>query len=43
MLDLGPLVRPVITPDDPDAVEACIRTHAGVPASGSAPAPAPLF
>ncbi|MGZ4184661.1 MAG: hypothetical protein ACXVUE_19055 [Solirubrobacteraceae bacterium] len=29
LLDLGRTVRPLITPDDPDAVEACIRAHAG--------------
>jgi hypothetical protein len=28
ILDLGRFVRPFITPDDPDAVEAIIREHA---------------
>ncbi|MGD0321070.1 MAG: hypothetical protein ABSC00_05610 [Acidimicrobiales bacterium] len=27
ILDLGRFVRPFITPDDPDAVEAAIRAH----------------
>ena len=35
ILDLGRFVRPFITPDDPDAVEAAIREHAGAtPESG---------
>ncbi len=36
VLDLGRFVRPVITPDDPDAVEAAIRRYAGLgPADGA--------
>lgn len=27
VLDLGRRVRPLITPDDPDAVQACINSH----------------
>ncbi|HYA67791.1 MAG TPA: hypothetical protein VED63_03570 [Acidimicrobiales bacterium] len=30
ILDLGRRVRPFITPDDPDAVQAAIREHTGV-------------
>jgi hypothetical protein len=29
VLDLGRFVRPVVTPDDPDAVETAIREHGG--------------
>jgi hypothetical protein len=32
ILDLGRSVQPFITPDDPDALEAAIREHAGVTA-----------
>ncbi|MGZ4181673.1 MAG: hypothetical protein ACXVUL_13450 [Solirubrobacteraceae bacterium] len=39
VLDLGRAVRPLITPDDPDAVEACIRAHAGATIATTAPAP----
>ena len=38
-----PLVRPLITPDDPDAVDACIRAHTGVAAATTPPAPAPVI
>jgi hypothetical protein len=31
VLDVGRMVHPFITPDDPDAVEAAIRRHASVP------------
>lgn len=31
VLDIGTAVRPFITPDDPDAVEAAIRRHAALP------------
>ncbi len=27
VLDLGRPIRPLITPDDPDAVQACINSH----------------
>jgi len=30
ILDLGRFVRPFITPDDPDAVEAVIREHSSI-------------
>ncbi len=43
MLDLGRPVRPLITPDDPDAVEACIRAHTRIAAFGATPAPAPVI
>jgi hypothetical protein len=43
LLDLGRPVRPLITPDDPDAVEACILTHTGVAAADSAPGAAPVI
>jgi hypothetical protein len=33
VLDLGGMVHPFITPDDPDAVEAAIRRHAPAPPS----------
>ncbi|KUL51413.1 hypothetical protein ADL22_06355 [Streptomyces sp. NRRL F-4489] len=33
ILDLGRYVRPFLTPDDPDAVEAVIRERAGLPAA----------
>ncbi len=36
VLDLGRFVRPLITPDDPDAVEACIRAHTALPPTGKA-------
>lgn len=42
VLDLGRLVRPFITPDDPDAVEACIRAHTEVAAADAVPAPGPI-
>lgn len=29
VLDLGRPVRPLISPDDPEAVDSCIRAHAG--------------
>jgi hypothetical protein len=38
VLDVDGWVRPLITPDDPDACEACVRAHTGV-AAGAAPAP----
>jgi hypothetical protein len=28
VLDLGRAVQPLITPDDPDAVQSCIESHA---------------
>jgi hypothetical protein len=31
ILDLGGMVKPFLTPDGPDAVEAAIRRHATVP------------
>ena len=34
ILDVGAHVRPFITPDDPDAVEALIRQHAGLQSPG---------
>ena len=35
VLDLGRRVKPFITPDDPDAVSACLREHTGLePADG---------
>lgn len=40
MLDVGRPVRPLITPDDPDAVESCIASHSS--AQVRAPAEAPL-
>lgn len=43
VLDLGRPVRPLITPDDPDAVEECIRAHTGIAAFGATPAPAPVI
>jgi hypothetical protein len=43
VLDLGRPVRPLITPADPDGVEACIRAHTGIAASGATPAPAPVI
>lgn len=33
ILDLGQVVRPFITPDDPDAVESVIREHTGLTAA----------
>jgi hypothetical protein len=39
VLDLGRAVRPLITPDDRDAVEACIRAHARATIATTAPAP----
>ncbi len=42
ILDVGRFVRPFITPDDCDAVEAVIRerAHLGPPEPGTAPGPA---
>jgi hypothetical protein len=34
ILDIGRRVMPFITPDDPDAVEAIIRSRAGLPDRG---------
>jgi hypothetical protein len=42
VLDLGRFVRPFITPDDPDAVEAAIREHADIGSSGSDGGAAPV-
>lgn len=39
ILDLGGFVRPLITPEDPDAVEACIRAHTALPPSTRSAAP----
>jgi hypothetical protein len=40
LLDVGRGVTPLITPDDPGAVEDCIRAHRPeVVASGTVPAP----
>ena len=39
ILDVGGPVQPFITPDDPDAVESCIREHAHVERTGSGRAP----
>ena len=39
ILDVGHLVRPLITPDDSDAVESCIRERAHVERTGSGRAP----
>lgn len=35
VLDLGRMVQPFITPDDPEAVEAAIRRHTSVPPSST--------
>jgi hypothetical protein len=43
VLDLGRPVQPVITPDDPDAVEACIRAHTSIDAARDATARAPVI
>ncbi|MGO8863450.1 MAG: hypothetical protein ACLQRH_22215 [Acidimicrobiales bacterium] len=43
ILDLGRFVRPVITPDDPDAVEAAIEEHGGPRASTDGGRPGPLI
>lgn len=42
ILDLGRYVRPFITPDDPDAVEAAIRAHAGLGQDGPGPRTGPV-
>jgi hypothetical protein len=39
ILDVGSPVQPFITPDDPDAVESCIREYAHVERTGSGRAP----
>jgi hypothetical protein len=41
VLDVGRPVRPLITPDDPDAVESCIESHSS--AQVREPAEAPLI
>lgn len=43
VLDLGRTVSPLITPDDPDAVEALIRARIGSPAKDDATTPAPVI
>ena len=42
VLDLGRSVRPLITPDDPAAFEACVRAHTGIAAADGAPARGPV-
>lgn len=40
LLDVGGFVRPFVTPDDPDAFEAALRSHVDLPPSldgGSSP------
>lgn len=39
ILDVGGFVRPVLTPDDPDAVEAAIRAHTDLPPATGERAP----
>jgi hypothetical protein len=43
ILDLGKKVKPFITPQDPDAVEALIRDRAGLGPSTNTPTPGPLI
>ncbi|MCU1495277.1 MAG: hypothetical protein JWO62_3041 [Acidimicrobiaceae bacterium] len=43
ILDLGRRVRPFLTPDDPDAVEAVIREHATLGPSEADGGPAPFL
>jgi hypothetical protein len=43
ILDLGRFVHPLITPDDPDSVEATIREHANLGPAAEASGPAPLI
>jgi hypothetical protein len=43
ILDLGKSMKPFITPQDPDAVEALIRDRSGLGPSTSTPAPGPLI
>jgi hypothetical protein len=39
VLDVGRFVRPLITPDDPDAVESAIRAQAHLERTSNGPAP----
>lgn len=39
ILDLGGLVHPFLTPDDPDAVEEIIRRHTALGPQGNRPGP----
>jgi hypothetical protein len=43
VLDVGRFVHPFITPDDLDAVEACIREHAQLGPSSGEPTEAPFL
>ncbi len=42
ILDNGALVKPFVTPDDPDAFETAVRERAGLGSSGGAPGRAPF-
>jgi hypothetical protein len=43
ILDLGKAVKPFITPDDPDAVEALVRERAGLGPSDGTSSPSPFL
>ena len=43
VLDLARAVRPLITPDDPAAVEALIRERTDLPAAADTPTRAPII
>lgn len=39
VLDVGHFVRPFVTPDDPDAFEAAVRSHVKLPSAGAGDSP----
>lgn len=43
LLDLGKVVRPFVTPDDPDAFEAAVRSHADLVGPPVTPGPGPVL
>lgn len=43
ILDVGKTVRPFITPNDPDAVEAVVRERAGLNPSDGSSSPSPFL
>jgi len=43
ILDLGKRVKPLLTPDDPDAFEAVVRQHADLPPAAEQVGPSPFL
>ena len=42
IIDNGKVVKPIVTPDDPDAFEAVLRERAGLGPSSDTPGPSPF-